>query len=1483
MEGGDLRMSSVDNRVVEMEFNNKQFEAGVKETMGSLDALNKSLKMEGASKGLTDVANTVKGFTLGNIASGVEAISEKFKALSIIGITALTNIANKAINAGETMLHSLTVEPIKAGLEEYETNLNSIQTILSNTAWEHTGLNNVNDALNNLNKYSDLTIYNFSEMARNIGTFTAAGVKLQTSVDAIKGIANLAAISGSSSEQASTAMYQLSQALASGTVKLMDWNSVVNAGMGGKVFQDAIIETARVHGVSIDKMIKDDGSFRDTLQHGWLTSGILLETLKKFTGEYTASQLKAMGYNDQQIAGIIALGKNATDAATKIKTFSQLLNTLQESAGSGWSQTWQIIFGDFDEAKTLFTNVYNVLGGFITASSNARNKVLGDWKELGGRTVIITAIGNAFNDVIAILKPIKEAFRDIFPATTGKQLYDLTVTLEKFTENLKIGAETSDELKRTFAGLFAVLGIGWDIIKAVATTLFKLVGIATDGSGGFLKFTANVGDFLVNLREAEQKGQGLVNLIQAIGNVLAVPIKLIKTIATAIGTMFGNFDSDKATSGITDFASKLDIITTILNAIAHGGDELNQVIANLGEHLQPIALKIANFFQGIAPEVANAFRDIDWGTVLKTVNTGLFAGLLVLLKQFIDKFKGGGGETLGLKDLVGAVKEPFEEMTKTLSTMQNTLRAATLLEIAGAIALLTVSAVALSKIDSDGLTRSLTAMAVMFTQLFASMAIFNRIGGTSGFAKMPLVTGAMILLSVAINLLVIAVKNLSELNWEELSKGLTGLTIILGELIVTMRLMPNEGKLLSSAAGMILLAAAVSILVTAVTNLSGLSWEELGKGLTGVAGILTALALYTKFSDAEGGGVLAGAGLLLLAEGIKILSGAVLQMSGMSWGEIAKGLVTLAGALGIIVLALNLIPPTAVLGAAGVLVVAISLGKIADALEQMGKMSWGQILKGMVALTGALTLISAALILIPPTAPLGAAAILLTAMSLGMVADALEQMGKMSWGAIGKSMVELLGALTLIGVATTLMIAALPGAAALLVVAAALAVITPILMAMGGMSWEAIGKGLLTLAGVFAILGAAGLLLTPVVPTLLGLGVAIALIGVGTLAAGAGILALSVGLTALSVAGTAGAVAITAIVSAIVGLIPMAMTALAEGILQFSTVISTGGPQITAALVTVLLSLITAIGVVTPKIQETLAKMLLGMLEILLKYVPKMVDTGLKLLVGILTGIANNIHQVIDKATDVVLNFIKGVSDNLPRVIDAGIKLIINFVNGLANGIRNNTAAMHDAGWNLALAIIDGMTGGLASGISKVTQEAKKVAQAALNAAKNILGINSPSKAFEEVGKWSTKGLAQGFTKYSRFSTVAAESLAEESLIAMKKSFMAIKSTVPYGIDISPIVKPVLDLTDVQKGSDQIKRILSGSVTISAKTTDVQAQDASAGYNQNQSDLVEVSHAINAGDTTYIQNITSPKAVSASEIYRQTKNQLSKTKGDVAP
>ena len=440
-------MSSVDERVVEMQFKNEDFEKGVRKSLISLKNLKQGLNLDKSTKSLSNLESTANNFSMKNLASSVASISDRFSTMGIIGMTALQNITNSAIATGKTLVSALTVDPVKSGFQEYETQINAVQTILANTESKGTTLDQVNAALDELNRYADMTIYNFTEMTRNIGTFTAAGVDLDTSVAAIKGIANLAAVSGSNSQQASTAMYQLSQALAAGTVKLQDWNSVVNAGMGGQVFQDALKETARVHGVAIDQMIKDEGSFRETLSKGWITSDVLTETLAKFTGDLNESQLKTMGYTDEQIASIIKMGKTANDAATKVKTVSQLFDTLKEAMQSGWTQSWEYIVGDFDRAKESLTAVSDVLSNIINNSANKRNDLLQD---------ALTSNYDKFIKTINDAGMETTVFQDRVKTAINENGGDADVLIQKYgtlEKAIRAGAVSSDLLKKSLGGM----------------------------------------------------------------------------------------------------------------------------------------------------------------------------------------------------------------------------------------------------------------------------------------------------------------------------------------------------------------------------------------------------------------------------------------------------------------------------------------------------------------------------------------------------------------------------------------------------------------------------------------------------------------------------------------------------------------------------------------------------------------------------------------------------------------------------------------------------------------------------------------------------------------------------------------------------------------------------------------------------------------------------------------------------------------------
>ncbi len=419
----------VDERVVEMRFNNKDFEKNVKTSMSTLDKLKQKLNLKGASKGFEELGDASKKVNMNALGRSVDVVSAKFSALQVMGVTALANITNSVVNSAKAMISAITIDPVRDGLTEYETQMNAIQTILANTQKEGTDVERVNAALRELNTYADKTIYNFTEMTRNIGTFTAAGVKLDDSVSAIKGIANLAAVSGSNSQQASTAMYQLSQALASGTVKLMDWNSVVNAGMGGQVFQDALTRTSEHLQTGAKAAIEANGSFRESLSTGWLTTEVLTQTLDQFATaaetqeEYQAAVKKFVeqGYTKEEATQMADMAKTANDAATKVKTFRQLIDTLKEAMGSGWTTSWQLIIGDFEEAKEMWSNVSDFFSNIINNVSDFRNDVLKSalgkgFTELADK---ITGVTEPVNKAIAAVEDLGSVVDDVLAGKFG--------------------------------------------------------------------------------------------------------------------------------------------------------------------------------------------------------------------------------------------------------------------------------------------------------------------------------------------------------------------------------------------------------------------------------------------------------------------------------------------------------------------------------------------------------------------------------------------------------------------------------------------------------------------------------------------------------------------------------------------------------------------------------------------------------------------------------------------------------------------------------------------------------------------------------------------------------------------------------------------------------------------------------------------------------------------------------------------------------
>lgn len=1380
--------TTIDERVVEMRFDNKQFEQNVQTSISTIEKLEKSLNLKGASKGLEDVNAAAKNCNMTPLSNAVETVKMRFSALEVMAVTALANITNSALNAGKNIVSALTIDPIKTGFQEYETQINAVQTILANTQHEGTNLQQVNRALDELNTYADKTIYNFTEMTRNIGTFTAAGVNLQTSVDSIKGIANLAAVSGSSAQQASTAMYQLSQAIAAGKVQLMDWNSVVNAGMGGKVFQDALVRTSELLGTGAKNAIEMYGTFRESLtKTGWLTTEVLTETLKQFAGAYDEADLIAQGFSESQAKDIVEMAKTAEDAATKVKTFTQLWDTLKESAQSGWTQTWEILIGDFGEAKELLTEISNSIGGIISQTAEARNAVLSSglssgWKQLldqgiadeagyieaieevarkngdafdkmvadsedftdalkrglkegvissdtlteavynlqdkmsgmseeelkaagytsemveqiesldsglrngsismdeftekilrpSGRENLIQALWNAAQGLMSVITPMKDAFREIFPPMTGDQVYNLTVGLQELTEKFKIGEETANNLKRTFKGVFALFDIGLQGVKALVGGFVDLIGYVAPAGEGILGFTASIGDFIVGIDEAIKSSDAFNKAIEGIGDFLKPIADGVKTFVKTVADAFSEF-ANVDTSGLDNFADK---VQTRFEPFVKLGELVKKAfegIIGIVEKAAPVLSKlgsiVANAFGNLGEAILTAFDTASFDPILDLINTGLFSAILIGVKKFIDSLseitENGGGILGSFKDILDGVKGSLE-------AWQSSLKAGTLLKIAGAMAILTAAIVALSLVDSEKLNASLGALSVLFVELLGSMAIFEKIMNGAAIKGMGQLTIAMIGMSTAVLILAGAVQKLSGLDWDELLKGLVGVAGLSAILVASATALSKTSKgLIRGSAGLVVFAAAIRVLVGAVEDLGALDVGSLAKGLIGVGVLCTELALFLKATDLDGMGVLKGTGLVLLAASINILADAVGAFGALDISSLLKGLSAVAVVLTELAVFTKVTANAkhVISTATAMTILGAAMLVFGEAVEKMGNLSWGEIGRGLTTMAGSLAAVTVAMNLLPNGMISKATGMIEVGAALLIIGEAVRNMGGMSWDEIARGLVTLAGSMTILVVALNAMKTALPGAAAVLTVSAALAIFTPVLKSLGNMSWESIAKGLVALAGSFTVLGVAGVALGPLTPAILGLSAAIAVLGVGCLAAGAGILAFSTGLSALAVSGAAGAASLVVAVSSILSLIPLLFESIGEGILSLAGVIANGGPAIA----------------------EAFTVLVLAAVEALVTAVPAVVDGLFVLIDSVLSALVEHTPTIVEQLFDILIGIIQAITTKLPELIKAGVELLMAFFDGVIDalsGIDVNVLIKGIAGIGLLSAIM---------------------------------------------------------------------------------------------------------------------------------------------------------------------------------------------------
>lgn len=1026
-------MSSIDERIVQMRFDNQQFESGVKTSLNTLDRLKKSLNLEEAAKNVANLQKVGNNFSLSGMAAGVETIANKFSTLGIIGVTALQNITTAAMHAGVQIAKSLTIDPVMTGLTEYETKMNAITTILTNTQSKGTTLDDVNKALSELNTYADQTIYNFAEMTRNIGTFTAAGVDLDTSVKAIKGIANLAAGSGSTAVQASTAMYQLSQAIAAGRVSLQDWNSVVNAGMGGELFQNALKETAKQMGIVVDESV----SFRESIstmggKESWLTSDVLVKTLESFADNETLVK-----------------------AATQVKTITQLFDTMKESVQSGWAQSWEYIIGDRDQAIETLTAVSDGFNDIIGPSTEARNEMLRFWNQNGGRDALIKSMSNSFQALADILGPVGKGFRDVFPAMTGERLVEITEKIKEVTDSFQISDETTDKLQRTFRGAFSAVDLFRKGLSTILSPVTKLGGGLKSMAGFLLDVTASIGDFFTELNQSSSTNEFLTTTSNALGSFLG-----------AVGDT------------VTVFTDKIGGVTGLISSFGKGIlDILDMVMDGAGTAIEWLSenLSAGDIFAGLAG-----------GGVLLTAKK---------ISGFLDEITGSIKNLFGVGDTAKTISDNFssvmDSVRDTLDSFTSTIKTGALLTIAASVGILAISLNKISEIKPDKLAKALLGMTVMLAQL--NLSFRSMLKSLSKWPSKGLLGASisMMALAGAINIMASALQKMSGLNLTQIAQGLGAVAVMLGELTLFLKVTNLKNASLKGSAALVVIAGAIRLLSDVIVEFSGMSWEEIGKGLTTLGGALIGLSAAIKIMSGSKINLRTSVAILAIAESTQILAEALGEFSGMSWEEIGRGLTAMGGALAELTITLGVLSKVggggALLGGAGVFVAAQALDEIAAALTELGQLSWEEIGKGLTAMGGALAeigVVTGALgKLTGFSGILGGGAILIAVQSLDEIANTLEQIGGLSWSEIGKGLAGMGGALAEIGIVTGALgklagFSGLLGGGSLVIAVQALEPIADTLERIGGLTWDEIKKGLVgmgaALAEVAVVTGALG-------------------------------------------------------------------------------------------------------------------------------------------------------------------------------------------------------------------------------------------------------------------------------------------------------------------------------------------------------------------------------------------------------------------------
>lgn len=1346
-------MRSIDEKIIDVILKDDKFGPNAEKMLSSLDKLDKSLKFNGAAKGLEDIDKAAKKISLGNMESSLDFISNKFKNMSLVAITALQNIVNKVVDVGARITKSLSLDPIIAGFQEYELKMGAITTILTNTAEKGKTLEDVTAVLNELNEYADQTVYNFGQMTSAIGRFTANGVDLEDSAKAIKGIANIAAGAGSNTNQMNSAMIQLSQSISNNRLMLQDWNSVVNAGMGGPTFQNMLMEAAVAAG---------ELDYR------------LMMAVK--TGEVGFRRLMDMGSTGYKVSFsretiLDALAKAAEDktlikAATQVKTLTQLMETMTESVGSSWAQTWEKIFGTRDQAIELFTSISDTFGSMIQKSNDARNSMLDFWNVNGGRDAVISALSSAFRTLMRVIEPIKQAFSDIFPPMTGQRLVELSKRLKDFISSLTVSDQTIENIRRTFRGLFSIVGIGVDIFKGFIKIVGGILNVLLPVGDGLLGITAGVGDFIVALRNATTSGESFAIIFNAIKSVLDTVGSGIETAVKSISKYFGQFrgiDLGPLKIFSKNVGAEFKPMISVTDLLVKSFTTLQSLISKVVPYIIKIGSKLGEAMTKVGGVINKALNFMGFKSIsdflIKLLQGGVLVGVIKFIRSLRDVVSEAGGFMDSIKGILDGVRGSLE-------AFQTSLQAKTLLTIATAIAILSGALLVLSSIPAQKLIPALTGITFLFAELSGVMLILSH---NLGAIKMGAISIQMVGMASAILILSFAMQTLSDIPWNDVIKGTIAIAAFMTMLVVSAKILSaNTPSLIKGGVGFVLFSTSIVILTSALEKLSDIDINGIFKGLVGLAGIMLELVLFTKVIGDGAGLIKVGASMVFLGTGLVIISQAVKTLSGLNWEELGKGLTGVAGVLGTFVLVGRLVKPAGVLSLGlSMIPLSVGLGLISIALHTMKSLSWEELAKGLTATAVSLAALTVASKFVNPISMV-ALSVSLIAASVGLMAlgGALKILATISGLDLFKTITAMAFALAILAAAGIAMSAGIVGAAAMVVMAGAMLLLAPALVLLGSMDMAGIGKMLLALLGVFVIFAGATILLTPIAPLMLLVAGAFAVLGLSLYGLGAALTSIAVSLGIFALSGGAGLAVMVEVANALIDLVPRALENVGKGLVLLLNQFTKAVPAMVAIMREFYAGLVELFNEMLPQTTEAIYNFLEQMSKTLLDHVPTMVDNGMALLEGVLAGIGDNIYRVTEESAKVMEEYLRGLATGMPGVakeaanlisvfayslglhspqlMDAGAKLIIDMLYALAETIRNRSEEMAAAGREVAIAIVEGLVSGFKDNAEFGGQALHDFAVKMFNEWKDFWGIHSPSTLMADSAEDIIDGLKLG-------------------------------------------------------------------------------------------------------------------------------------------